>query len=103
MNSGSNILITLLPGIPRIVLGINEDDGLMLGTGLWITRFGFRKDPYASDHKLSALFAIMRKAWQVKYQGAQINAFGSFDLLFNAQVNNPVLNNFFGFGNSTSA
>ncbi len=23
---------------PRIVLGFNEDDGLMLGTGLWITQ-----------------------------------------------------------------
>jgi hypothetical protein len=86
---------------PRVVLGFNEDDGMMIGTGLWLTRFGFRKDLYASDHRLSALFAIMRKAWQVKYHGEQIHAFRSYDVIFNAQVNSPVLNNFFGFGNST--
>jgi hypothetical protein len=83
-------------------LGFNEDDGMMIGTGLWITRFGFRKYPYASDHRLTAMFAITRKAWQVKYHGEQIHAFGSYDLIFNAQVSNPVLNNFFGFGNSTT-
>jgi hypothetical protein len=82
---------------PRIVLGFNENDGLMIGTGIWLTRFGFRKDPYASDHKLSALFAVTRKAWQIKYHGEQIHALRSFDLIFNAQVNSPTLNNFFWF------
>ena len=86
---------------PRIVFGFNEDDGLMAGTGLWITRFGFRKKPYASDHRLTALFALMRKAWQVNYHGEKIQAFRSTDVVLNALVNSPVLNNFFGFGNST--
>lgn len=86
---------------PRLVAGFNEDDGLMLGTGLWITRFGFRKEPYASDHKLSALFALSRKAWQVRYHGEIIKAFAATDIVMNAQVNNPALNNFFGFGNGT--
>ena len=66
-----------------------------------ITRYGFRKQPYASDHRLTALFAVMRKAWQVKYHGEQIHIFRSTDLIFNAQVSSPVLNNFFGFGNGT--
>ncbi|MGZ8549016.1 MAG: metallophosphoesterase [Chitinophagaceae bacterium] len=87
---------------PRIVLGYNEDDGLMVGTGLWLTRFGFRKHPYASDHRLTALFALMRKAWQVKYHGEQIHIFRSTDLILNGQISNPVLNNFFGFGNGTA-
>ncbi|HKZ68125.1 MAG TPA: BamA/TamA family outer membrane protein, partial [Chitinophagaceae bacterium] len=86
---------------PRIVLGFNEDDGLMVGTGVWRTRFGFRKQPYASDHRLTALFALTRKAWQVKYHGEQIHIFRSTDLIFNAQISSPVLNNFFGFGNGT--
>jgi hypothetical protein len=38
-----------ITNFPRIVLGYNLDDGMMLGTGLWIRRFGFRKAPYASD------------------------------------------------------
>jgi hypothetical protein len=86
---------------PRTVIGINEDDGFLLGTGLWITRFGFRKEPYASDHRLTALFALARKAWQLKYHGELIHAFRSTDVILNAQVSNPVLNNFFGFGNNT--
>jgi hypothetical protein len=86
---------------PRIVLGFNEDDGLMVGTGLWLTRFGFRKQPYASDHRLTALFALTRKAWQVKYHGEEIHIFRSTDLILNGQISNPVLNNFFGFGNGT--
>ena len=86
---------------PRIILGFNADDGLMAGTGIWITRYGFRKQPYASDHRLSALFALTRKAWQIKYHGEQIHVFRSTDLVLNGEVNNPVLNNFFGFGNST--
>ncbi|MGK2860570.1 MAG: BamA/TamA family outer membrane protein, partial [Chitinophagaceae bacterium] len=86
---------------PRIIWGYNEDDGFLVGTGLWITRYGFRKQPYASDHKLTALFALARKAWQVKYHGEKIKAFGLADIVLNAQINNPVLNNFFGFGNGT--
>jgi hypothetical protein len=86
---------------PRIVFGFNEDDGFMVGTGIWVTRFGFRKQPYASDHNLSALFALARKAWQLKYHGEIIHAIRSTDIILNAQISNPVLNNFFGFGNST--
>jgi hypothetical protein len=86
---------------PRLVAGFNEDDGLLLGTGFWITRFGFRKVPYASDHRLTALFALTRKAWQVKYHGEMIQLFAATDLVLNAQVYDPVLNNFFGFGNTT--
>lgn len=87
---------------PRIVWGFNEDDGLLLGTGLWITRYGFRKQPFASDHQLTALFALARNAWQVKYHGEKIGALGFPDIVLNAQINNPVLNNFFGFGNGTT-
>ncbi|HKO81677.1 MAG TPA: metallophosphoesterase [Chitinophagaceae bacterium] len=86
---------------PRVAIGINEDDGFLLGTGFWSTRFGFRKTPYASDHRLTALFALARKAWQLKYHGEVIHVFRSTDIVFNAQISNPVLNNFFGFGNGT--
>jgi hypothetical protein len=87
---------------PRIIFGINEDDGFLAGTGIWITRFGFRKEPYATDHNLAALFAVSRKAWQLKYRGEFIHAFRSTDVLINAHISNPVLNNFFGFGNNTA-
>ena len=37
----------------------------------------------------------------MKYHGEIVQAFGQLDVMFNAQVSIPVLNNFFGFGNTT--
>jgi hypothetical protein len=87
---------------PRFVAGINGDDGLLLGTGFWFANFGFRKEPYASTHRLTALFAVSRKAYQVKYNGELIHALGKTDVLLSAHVSSPVLNNFYGFGNRTT-
>ncbi len=86
---------------PRALAGFNADDGLMLGTGFWITSYRFRKTPFASDHQLYALAALMRRAYQVRYKGEIMHAFGKLDLVMNGQVSMPVLNNFFGFGNNT--
>jgi hypothetical protein len=86
---------------PQFLAGINGDDGLLLGTGFWFMNYGFRKEPYASSHRLVTLFALSRKAYQVKYNGELIHALGKTDILLNAQLNSPVLNNFYGFGNST--
>jgi hypothetical protein len=86
---------------PRFVAGINGDDGLLLGTGFQFINYGFRKEPYANSHNLIALFALTRKAYQIKYNGELIHALGKTDLLLNAWLTDPVLNNFYGFGNST--
>lgn len=86
---------------PRLVAGFNEDDGFLIGTGIWITRYGFRKDPFASEHRLTALFAPGRKAWQLNYHGEIISAFANTDIVLTARIKNPAINNFFGFGNST--
>jgi hypothetical protein len=86
---------------PRILMGINGDDGLLLGTGAWFTNYKFRKDPYASNHRITALFALTRKAYQLSYNGELIDALGPTDILINAHVKSPVLNNFYGFGNTT--
>jgi len=86
---------------PRFYAGINGDDGFMLGTGFTFINYGFRKTPYANSHVGLALFALDRKAYQFKYNGELIHAFGRTDLLINARLINPVLYNFFGFGNRT--
>ncbi|WP_276504761.1 BamA/TamA family outer membrane protein [Terrimonas pollutisoli] len=86
---------------PRLLLGLNGDDGLLVGTGFWFRNYGFRKTPFASENKLMTLFALTRKAFQVKYNYEKIQALGTFDLLGAAQISNPVLDNFFGFGNSS--
>lgn len=87
---------------PRINIGYNADDGFMFGFGLWYRRYGFRKDPYSSEQRLSALFAAGQKAMQVKYRGLFVNVLPKTDAVIYAEIMNPALNNFFGFGNNTT-
>ena len=86
---------------PRMIFAYNPDDGFLAGAGYGTTRYGFRKSPHASEHELSALAGLQRKALRLKYRGELVQAFASLDLMFNAQVSLPVLDNFFGFGNTT--
>jgi Calcineurin-like phosphoesterase len=87
---------------PRLLAGYNADDGLLLGTGLLVTKHGFRKDPYKVQHKLNALFSITNKAYQVTYNGDFIGVYRKIDVVVNAALLNPSLNNFYGLGNNTA-
>ena len=86
---------------PRINIGFNGDDGFMLGGGFWHRKHGFRKEPYAWDQRLNTLFALGQKAYQVRYRGIFTNVLRQTDIVVGAEVLNPVLNNFYGFGNET--
>jgi hypothetical protein len=86
---------------PRFVLGYNVDDGLFIGSGFSLRKFGFRKTPYASSQKFTALFAVAKKAYQLNYTGEFVDFYRSNTLFINAGITDPVLNNFFGFGNET--
>lgn len=86
---------------PRIVAGFNTDDGILLGSGFWRRTFGFRKEPFASDNRIAAIYAPMGGAFQIKYQGAVVGLFGDADLVMNGELVNPTLDNFFGLGNNT--
>jgi hypothetical protein len=87
--------------VPTLGFGYNPDDGLLAGLGAWRRTYNFRKTPYESDNKITALFAFSRKAFQLKYRGAFIHCLGASDLLINADIQRPALRNFFGFGNDT--
>ena len=86
---------------PTINLGYNVDDKLLVGIGFQRKTFGFRKEPYASFQKLTTLYATTFHAYQVKYTGEFNELLGKSDLLINAQLVEPSLNNFFGLGNNT--
>jgi len=85
---------------PRISLGFNNDDGFFVGTGFWRKSYGFRKYPFASENRLSFLYAF-KGAYRGRYQGEFINVYRKFDLLVNANYITPTLSNFFGLGNNT--
>ena len=86
---------------PQINIGFNAEDKLLLGLGFSKRTYGFRKLPYATDQKLTTLFAVTQAAYQAKYKGIFNKVFFKNDIVVNAAVVRPTLNNFFGFGNST--
>jgi len=86
---------------PEFNFGYNPEDKLMVGIGFSAKNYGFRKDPYSAYQKLTSLYALGHQAYQVKYQGIFNDVILHKDLLVNAEVVNPTLNNFFGFGNKT--
>jgi hypothetical protein len=95
-----NLYNTLMP---LAWIGLNLDDGLILGAGFKFTKQeGFRKYPYASMHQLTAGYSFSTNAYRIRYTGEWIHAIDSADIVLNALAkapNNTI--NFFGLGNET--
>lgn len=87
---------------PHLNLGLNAEDGFLFGFGFLATKYAFRKSPYASFQKFTVLTAPVKNAYQIKYQGIFNKSVLKNDIIFNAEIVNPALNNFFGFGNETN-
>ncbi|MBV9961855.1 MAG: BamA/TamA family outer membrane protein [Parafilimonas sp.] len=86
---------------PRLNLGYNPDDGFLAGIGFLRRTYGFRKEPFATEQRLTTLHAFSTRAYRINYQGEFNDVIGRTDLLVNASFVDPTLNNFFGFGNET--
>jgi hypothetical protein len=81
---------------PRINIGFNPEDGLMVGLGYLSRTYGFRNEPYATQQRISSLYAPSSGAYQFAYNGEFNHFTGTTDFIFNANYVHPVLNNFFG-------
>ncbi|MEP6684845.1 MAG: metallophosphoesterase [Parafilimonas sp.] len=86
---------------PQITVGYNSDDKWLIGFGALRRTYGFRKAPFASEQRLNVLYALNNPAFQIKYQGEFNDVLHKKDILVHAEIVDPVLNNFFGFGNET--
>lgn len=86
---------------PQLNLGFNEEDGLLVGIGFNSRTYGFRREPFATNQKLSTLVAPSRKAYQAKYVGEFNRIISKNDVVVNLDFVSPTLNNFFGIGNET--
>ena len=86
---------------PQFQFGHNSDDGFIIGSAFSRRTYGFRNLPYATDQKLSVLYAVNRKAYQFRYRGEFNHISRNTDLVVQANFSSPALKNFFGLGNNT--
>lgn len=87
---------------PMITAGYSYDVGYFAGFGIAKRTQGFRNLPYATDQRLSFLYAFSN-AYRFDYKGEFNHITRNIDLLLNAKYVNPALRNFFGLGNKTVA
>ncbi len=87
---------------PQLEFGVNSDDGLLVGAGFSRRTFSFRKDPFSTDQKFSALYSLNRGAWRFRYDGEFNDAFRNMDIELKGEFAYPAVHNFFGLGNATS-
>jgi hypothetical protein len=88
--------------VPLVAGAYNLDDGILLGLGFQYTKQGWRKEPFAVRHTLTASHALATKAYQFKYTGEFTDAIGNTDLVLQAFARAPHNTiNFFGLGNES--
>jgi hypothetical protein len=81
----------------------DADVGLFLGYTLRQERFGFRRTPHASGHRLTGGYAFQQKGGHVEYDGdfRRENSRSSFGV--QAYASSVEVLRFYGFGNETEA
>ncbi|GAB3324831.1 metallophosphoesterase [Larkinella ripae] len=87
---------------PQISVQYNPDDGLFLGGGVRYTKHGFRKIPFAQQHRFVVNHAFATRAYNFNYDGVLTGIIGKTDLRLDADIQAPnYVSNFFGLGNNT--
>lgn len=86
---------------PVVKIGFNPEDKLFGGVGFNWTTHGFRKEPFATNQRFSALYAFSRGAYQLRYDGIFNHVISKEDVMVKLDIVNPTLDNFFGYGNNT--
>ena len=89
--------------MPLLLVGMNQDDGFILGAGFKYTKQeGYRKLPFASRHTLLAAHSFSTDAYRLRYMGEWTETFGKADFTLETVIkapNNTI--NFFGLGNES--
>lgn len=90
-----NNTVQILPS-----LGANPDDGFRVGANAVFTNFGFERNPFTSQHKLSAAYYFATSGFDFNYNGEFANVFPKVNFGIDVHFNSPnYAVNFFGFGN----
>ncbi|MEM8908874.1 MAG: BamA/TamA family outer membrane protein, partial [Bacteroidota bacterium] len=76
------------------------DAGLGLSYNIWWKKFGFRSNPYRSDHRLSFAYFWANQAIRANYSGHFPKAIGNLDFKLDLEAIGPTFTQFFyGLGN----
>jgi hypothetical protein len=87
---------------PLASVQFNPDDGIFVGGGVLYRTHGFRKEPFATRHRLTGNFAFATHAYNFDYRGEFTDVLHKLDIETNAEVKGPnYVNNFFGYGNES--
>lgn len=85
-------------------LGFNPDDKLFLGFTGTYTKYGKRKEPYASRHAFNSIVSLDNGGIQGAYQGDFAQVLGRWGLRTRIAGQTPLYaTNFYGFGNETTS
>jgi hypothetical protein len=89
--------------MPLFNIGINPDDGLLIGAGyLHTEQEGFRKNPFASQYQIMLNHSFSTSAFSVNYKGEWTELVGKADLTVQAFAYAPEnTQNFYGTGNES--
>ena len=84
------------------LIGMNPDDGLKVGVSNTYTTYGFERNPFTSEHKISGAYYFASKGFELNYSSKFANIIGRWNLGFNAIYTSPnYAINFFDFGNNS--
>ncbi|NNC83130.1 MAG: BamA/TamA family outer membrane protein [Flavobacteriales bacterium] len=87
--------------LPQPFVGINPDDGLLLGVGISWVREGFNKEPYKRKQRVKANGSFRTGAFNVEYFNHFVEVLGPFDLGLEVDIRQPFNFIYNGFGNDT--
>jgi len=83
-------------------IGYNPDDGISLGISHVITKNGFQRNPFSSQHRFNGGYFFATEGFSLNYDGEFSNIFGNWNLQVGGQFTSEnYTNNFFGYGNET--
>ncbi|ARV10088.1 phosphoesterase [Winogradskyella sp. PC-19] len=92
-----NSTLQTLPSI-----GANPDDGFKIGFVSTLTNYTFERNPFSSQHSVSAGYFFATNGFDLGYRGEFANVIGEANLKIESKFTSPnFARNFFGFGNST--
>ena len=87
-------------GLKPILLYSNEDH-IYAGLQYGITKYKWRKEPFASNQKLNAKYSFTEKSISATYEGKFVEAVKKWDFDLYANYDQVIWYNFYGMGNES--